>query len=206
MNYENTELYFLEKDVKRNFGDELGQKIFNRSAKLNAELSVTTDYKKSPTFERQLTRLVFPVMAYYKTLLAFGYRKDAALGLVRTEVERAAQESGEVLANQMRPIFPFRAFKGNIKNFIEYKFPSCVWKTANLNVKGSCIRFEVQECFYCTMTEKFGCPELGEIFCEYEKSAFDGMLPQVRCERGGMIATGHDVCEYCFRKGERKKK
>ena len=117
MNYEDTELYFLKKDVLRNFGEELGGKIYQGASKLLTELAVTTDYKNSPTYERQLKRLVYPVIAYYKTLLSFGYRAPAALGLVRNETKKAAVETGETLSNQMRPVFPFRAFRSNIKNF-----------------------------------------------------------------------------------------
>lgn len=96
MNYENTELNFLRADVVRKFGEEEGEKIFNRSAKLYAELAVTTDYKKSRTLERQLKSLVYPVIAYYKTLLAFGYRESSALGLVREETSKGrAGERGK---------------------------------------------------------------------------------------------------------------
>ena len=205
INYENTELNFLEKDIARNFGKELGEKIFHRASKLYAELVVTTDYKNSPTYELRLTKIVYPVIAYYKTLLAFNYRKDAAIGLVRTAVEKAAQESGEILANQMRPLFPFNAFKGNIRNFIEYKFPAEGWKVTDLNVKGKEISFRIGECFYYTAATKFGCPELAEVFCDYEGAAFSGLEPQIRCKRSGMIATGHEYCGYSFCKGSRKK-
>lgn len=117
MNYEKTELNFLEKDVIRAFGEEEGRKIFSRASKLYAELCVTTDYQKSPTFERQLRTLVFPVIAYYKTLLAFGYKTAPALGLVRNETEKAAEACAEVLANQMRPVFPFHAFQAQYQKF-----------------------------------------------------------------------------------------
>ena len=204
MNYEDTELYFLKKDVLRNFGEELGGKIYQGASKLLTELAVTTDYKNSPTYERQLKRLVYPVIAYYKTLLSFGYRAPAALGLVRNETKKAAVETGETLSNQMRPVFPFRAFRSNIKNFIEYKFPSCGWQTANLSVKGKNIDFDVKECMYHVITAKFGCPELCTVFCDYEAAAWEGLLPQVVAERGGTIVTGHEVCDFHFRKGSRK--
>lgn len=206
MEYEKTVLYFLGKDVVRNFGEEQGNKIFQRASKLYAELVVTTDYHKSPTYERQLRKLVYPVIAYYKTLLAYGYREESALGLVRSETEKAAKESGERLASQMRPVFPYSAFKRNIRNFIEYKFPSSGWVTEGLQVKGKQIGFKVTKCLYVTMTLKFGCPELAQIFCEFEQIAFEGLLPQVVCERGGVIARGYDSCEFCFCKGERSKK
>ena len=201
MNYEKTELNFLEKDVIRAFGEEEGRKIFSRASKLYAELCVTTDYQKSPTFERQLRTLVFPVIAYYKTLLAFGYKTAPALGLVRNETEKAAEACAEVLANQMRPVFPFHAFKRNIKNFIEYKFPGMGWKVADLKARGRKITFYVRECLYCTICKKFGCPELCEVFCDYERAAFGkGLGSVMEFECGGRIATGYDKCEFKFTK------
>ena len=204
MNYEKTELYFLQKDLMRRFGDEEGQKIFSRASKLYAELSVTTDYKNSATLERQLKRLVYPVIALYKTLLAFGYKIPNALGIVRTETEKAARETAGVLANQMRPIFPYRAFRRNIRNFMEYKFPSGGWKSAGLCVRGKKISFRIEHCLYYSITEKFGCPELCGVFCDYERAAFGGLRPQVEFECGGMLANGHEFCDFRFLKGSKR--
>lgn len=208
MNYENTELNFLRADVVRKFGEEEGEKIFNRSAKLYAELAVTTDYKKSRTLERQLKSLVYPVIAYYKTLLAFGYRESSALGLVREETSKAAQESAGNLANQMRPIFPFHAFKRNIRNFIEYKFPSEAWAFSSLRVRGRRISFSIDKCLYHDITEKFGCPELCTVFCDYEREAFAGLCPPIAFSADGTIATGHERCAFSFAKqrGQERKK
>ena len=206
MNYEDTDLYFLQRDVCRAFGDAEGEKIFRRASKLWAELVCTTDYQNSQTYESQLQRLVYPVIAYYKTLLAFGYRMDAALGLVRNETEKAADECAERLANQMRPLFPYHAFRRNIKNFIEYRFPSRGWKSEGLEAKGPVISFRIAECFYYNITRKFGCPELCPVFCAYEARAFAGLSPQILFECGGTLANGHNFCDFCFRKGRGKRK
>ena len=63
MNYENTDLYFLKRDALRVFGDEEGKQIYDRASKLYTELAVTTDYQGSRTYEIQLKRLVYPVIA-----------------------------------------------------------------------------------------------------------------------------------------------
>ena len=181
MNYDKTELNFLEKDVLRAFGEEEGRKIFLRASKLYAELCVTTDYQKSPTYERQLRMLVYPVIAYYKTLLAFGYKTAPALGLVRNETEKAAEACAEVLANQMRP--------------------GIGWKVTDLKARGRKITFSVRECLYCTVCNKFGCSELREVFCDYERVAFGkGLGSALVFDCGKRIATGHDRCEFMFTK------
>lgn len=206
MDYEKTELYFLQKDVLRYFGDEEGQKIFRRAAKLYAELVVTTDYKNSQTLERQLKRLIYPVLAFYKTLLTFGYKVPNALGIVRTETEKAARESASVLANQMRPLFPYRAFRRNIKNFMEYKFPSGGWESAGLRARGKKISFQIRHCLYYAITNKFGCPELCGVFCDYERVSFAGLRPQIECECEGTLANGHEFCDFHFNKGTRRER
>ena len=148
---------------------------------------------------------MYPVIAYYKTLLAFGYRTDAALGLVRNETEKAADECAERLAAQMRPIFPYHAFRRNIKNFIEYRFPARGWKSEGLAARGSLISFRIAGCLYYNITKKFGCKELCLVFCEYEARAFAGLSPQIVFECGGTLANGHDYCDFRFRKGHGKK-
>ena len=201
MTYEKTELYFLRRDVLLQFGEEEGEKIFARASKLCTELIVTTDYKGSAALEGQMRRLVFPVIAYYKTLLAFGYKKSAALGLVRKETEKAAKECAEVLANQNRKIFPYLAFRRNIKRFMESKFPKKGWNYADFSKKGKKISFRITACNYFEVTKKFGCYELCKVFCEYEKIAFAGLSPKIDFSCGGVLADGHSCCEFCFEKG-----
>ena len=106
MNYEKTELYFLQKDVLRHFGDAEGEKIFNRASKLYAELVVTTDYKNSVTLERQLKRLVYPVIAFYKTLLAFGYKIPNALGIVIFSIKGTNKLQNIIANDTPSAVFP----------------------------------------------------------------------------------------------------
>ena len=88
MNYEDTELYFLRRDAGILFGEEKGEKIYQRASKLYTELVVTTDYRKSQTLERQLKTLIYPVIAYYKTLLAVGYRQSDAIEFTAKAVRK----------------------------------------------------------------------------------------------------------------------
>lgn len=205
MNYEKTDLYFLQRDCLLRFGEEEGEKIYGRASKLYAELVVTTDYKNSEANKRQLKKLIFPVIAYYKTLRFFGYKEGAALGLVRSETEKAAAECAEALKNQLRKMFPYHAFKRNIKRFIASKFPApaCVYE--NLNVKGKQITFSIRECVYYTISHKFGCPELCKVFCDYEKIAFAGLYPVIGCERGNILSEGHEQCDFSFVKVKKNK-
>lgn len=202
MVYEKTELNFLERDCILQFGEKGGARIFRRASKLYAELVVTTDYKNDRLLEKQLKGLVYPVIAYYKTLLAEGYREANALGLVRTEVEKAAKNSGDILHAQTRKHFPFHAFRRNIKYFMAYKFPAGEWGCTPPKAKGGKVSFQIKECLYYTITRKFGCVELCPVFCDYENIAFKGLGPKIVCEREGELATGHETCKFCFRKGK----
>ena len=203
MNFEDTDFTGLEKSCALRFGEADGKKIYLRAVKLYTELVVTTDYRNSMTLERQLRRVVYPVIAYYKTLLAFGYREQVAVSLVRREMLKAAEGSAQALKNQMRPVFPFGAFRRNIKNFIEYKFPAEGWISGDLEVRRRSIRFNIHKCMYCAIAGKFGCPELRILFCEYERAMFAGLLPQVVASCGETLANGHNSCSFSFVKGGR---
>ncbi len=205
MGYEQTEFDFLERDLRMRFGDEDGAKIFADASKLYTELAVTTDYHNSMTLERQLKRLVFPAIALYKTLCLHGYRHASALGVMRTVIERAAWHTGDILAAQMRKIAPFHAFKRNIRNFMEYKFPSAGgWRCSGLNTKGKSIEFCIEECLYRTITARFGCPELCGVFCDYEQAAYAGLRPQIVFSCGGRLSEGKEFCSFSFKKGDGK--
>ena len=204
MNYDNTDLHFLHRHCIKRFGAEEGEKIYLRASKLYAELVVTTDYQNSAEAERQLKMLIFPVIAYYKTLRAFGYAEDSALEYVRLETEKAAKHCADVLADQKRKLFPFHAFKRNIKKFMASKFPAPACKYADLCVRGKKISFQIKQCIYRGISIKFGCPELCTVFCEYERIAFAGLGPHIVSERGETLPEGHDRCEFAFVKGANK--
>ena len=206
MTYDKTELNFLQRDCEMQFGEKDGGRIFRRASKLYAELVVTTDYKNDAALQKQLKGLVYPVIAYYKTLLAEGYREPNALGLVRRETEKAAKNCGEILDAQTRRFFPFHAFKRNIKKFMASKFPSADWVCTEPKAKIGSVSFQIKECLYYKIVHKFGCPELCPVFCEYESIAFRGLSPKTVCERNGELATGHEVCTFGFRKGRSETK
>lgn len=206
MDYEQTELYFLKRDLLTRFGEEEGAKIFAGASKLYTELYVTTDYRGSKTLETQMKRLVLPVIALYKTLCMHGYRKASALGLMRTLTERAAQNTADILAAQMRKIAPFRAFRRNIRNFMEYKFPSAGgWQCGGLETDGRNISFRIEKCLYRSISARFGCAELCAVFCDYERIAFAGLLPKIEFSCGGRLSEGHDFCAFSFKKGAKQK-
>ncbi len=206
MNYEDTEFYFLRRDAGILFGEEKGEKIYQRASKLYTELVVTTDYRKSQTLERQLKTLIYPVIAYYKTLLAVGYRQSDAIEFTAKAVRKAAQHCAERHAGQNRRFFPFRAFRRNIKNFMEYKFPAVEWKRSELKTSCRKISFHIDECLYCVICGKFGCKEIGILFCEYERIAFSGFGQKILFKAGATLANGHEYCDFLFFKGGRAKK
>ena len=207
MDYGSTELDFLERDLRMRFGDAEGAKIFADASKLYTELAVTTDYRGSKTLELQLKRLVFPVVALYKTLCLHGYRKASALGVMRTVTERAARHTGDILAAQMRKVAPYRAFKRNFRNFMEYKFPPAGgWKCGKPDLRGGRIGLHIEECLYRTMTARFGCPELCAVFCDYERISFAGLLPQIKLSCAGSLAEGCEHCAFSFATGTRPRR
>ncbi len=201
MDYEQTELYFLKRDLLTRFGEEEGAKIFAGASKLYTELYVTTDYRGSKTLETQMKRLVLPVIALYKTLCMHGYRKASALGLMRTLTERAAQNTADILAAQMRKIAPFRAFRRNIRNFMEYKFPSAGgWQCGGLETDGRNISFRIEECLYRSISARFGCAELCAVLCDYARIAFAALLPKIAFPCGRRPSEGHAFCSFSFYK------
>ena len=206
MNYEDTDLYFLQRDVCRAFAMRKGKRSFAGHPNFGRNSSVPriirTARRMRASCSGWSTRSSPIIRRCSRSVIGW----TAALGLVRNETEKAAEECAERLANQMRPLFPYHAFRRNIKNFIEYRFPSRGWKSEGLEAKGPVISFRIAECFYYNITRKFGCPELCPVFCEYEARAFAGLSPQILFECGGTLANGHNFCDFCFRKGHGKRK
>lgn len=160
------------------------------------------------TLELQLKRLVFPVIALYKTLCMHGYRKASALGLMRTMIRaRRAEHGGRARPRRCARSAPFRSLQTHIRNFMEYQVsPSAGgWQCGGLDTGGASIDFRIEECLYRTITARFGCPELCAVFCDYERIAFAGLLPKIEFSCGGRLSEGRDFCSFSFNKGKKQK-
>lgn len=61
-------------------------------------------------------------------------------------------------------------------------------------------------CLYCEELSKRGALELCPAFCQTDHASYDPLSPSVVFTRKTTLSTGGDVCDFCFTRGQQKKK
>ena len=198
MKYDETAYPFLRDDCAELFGTEKGTKIFDEAQKLFEELQVDADYRNSDAIKRHMQCKIFPLIAYYKTLLENEFTSEQALDYARKESAKVANQKkldNEKLAKMPCTYFLYRL---GVKGHMKKNFPAEGWDLEWVELSGKEIHFDMKSCVYHEMTVKHGCPELCTVFCENDDIAFSGLFPKIRFERGGTIGQGAERCDFHF--------
>ncbi len=198
MKYNETTYPFLSDDCVELFGDENGAKIFDEAQKLFKDLQASADYRGSDMIKWHMQCKIFPLIAYYKTLISNGYSTEQALGYARKESARVANL--KKLDNEKLAKMPFTYFmyRLGVKGHMNKNFSAEGWDIEWVCNNGKEIHFDMKSCVYYDMTVEHGCPELCTVFCENDNIAFSGLLPKIRFERGGTIGQGAERCDFHF--------
>lgn len=139
---------------------------------------------------------LYTAIALYRTETPGGQRKLLA------EMDRCLVEAGRKANKMMRRVmaFPgaFRAVRALVPRVM-----------AMGNGKGFAVKpvdcgkngfgFDVTECPYHRLFAVNGCPELGPIFCHFDEVE-SADLPGLRFKRHGTLCTGHERCDFRYRR------
>lgn len=208
MTFENTNLPFLETDIRNNFEKTVGEKVFNETVARYTELlreakQATADFHGSEALRRHYERTLLPTIAYYEALRANGFGQEEALGYVREETEKRALLNAENNRKLARMPFSYTMYRAGVKKHMQNNFPAEGFGVEWVRIDRSEIHFDMTRCLYRDETEKRGCPELCAVFCESDVIAFGGLAPKIKFERTGTLGEGAARCDFHFKKGKR---
>lgn len=196
----NSILFFLQEDCVRQFGAELGEKIYKTTTE-NFE-SLACDAEKSGESKKKLKMIsthFYPVYAYYQALLKHGYNTEDALNFVRNEVLRAANAKKPIESKYIKKRDPYKAFCNSAKAYMKKKFPSEFWTAEIVEININEVHLNVSACIYKELCDKYNCPELCPIYCERYDAAYSYLGDNLRFYRRGTLGKGNDCCDFRFR-------
>lgn len=198
MNFNKTNLPFLYEDCKCEFGVEKGELIFKQVNKCYQSLVKNADFKNNSAIKEHLFLRLFPAMAYYKTLLDVGFNSSDSISYVKKETQKAAFKNQQ--KNKKLSCIPFAYFfyRLGIKKYMNKNFPKEGWRIEWIKCDNKEIHFNLHNCIYWELSQKYGCPELCQVYCSNDTTAFAGLLPKIEFKRNGTLGEGANYCDFHF--------
>lgn len=202
MNYQNTNLGFLQMDCIKIFGEEKGNKIFNETCQTYYSLLQSINQQdNNESIKMHIEKNMFPTIAYYLALQKFGYTKDEAYEFVLNETQKAAlikQKKNKALGKMP---FAYRIFKLFFKKVMRKNFPNEGWQIEWKKFDSKEIHINFTKCLYVDYTSKYGCPELCSVFCKNDIVSFEGYKPKIDFRRTQTLANSEQYCDFHFYNG-----
>lgn len=191
-------LSFLESACVQQFGQETGQVLLKQTEDLYLELLKNVSPSIHPAIQDHLQFKLLPMLAYYKCLRNAGLDQEQALEYVRQETRKTASVQKERMEKLGRLPFAYTMFRLGAKQHLQKHFPDCGWETEWVPCGPRELCFRLHRCLYWELTKAQHCPELCGVFCENDTITFSGLLPRIRFERSGTLASGAAYCDFHF--------
>jgi hypothetical protein len=204
MDYKNTHFLFLKDDCINDVGKETGIKIYNQSCNLLTSMLEEADYRNNKSIKIHFVQNMFPIIAYYKTLLEHNYTEENAYNLALKISQKAAHIQKDKNKSFSKFPFAYKIYKAFVKNVMKKKYPEVGWETEWILCNNNEIHFNFKTCIYVDMTTKYNCSKLCTVFCKNDNIVFSGYEPKILFKRNGTIAEGSPNCDFHFLNGQYK--
>ncbi len=195
---EKTPFSFLYDDIRKEFGEEQGGKIFRDADRIYRKLLQKSDDRGSEAVRDHLKNRLLPPLAYYQALTAAGTDRENALEYVRKETRKTAELKKDRLKKLARMPFSYEIYRMGVKRYMKNNFPQEGWETEWVFCDRHQIVFNLHRCLYADVTAACGCPELCCVYCENDDIAFSGLMPKIQFRRSGTLAGGASCCDFHF--------
>lgn len=189
------------KAVEVKFGSNAGAVIY---AEMLARYRMLMDRKPSfghPALRWHFENGIAPGLALYETLKSRRSGADLALADAREVIAAFAQLSPRRSALALLRYVPmrFEVFRHLTTFFMRQSYPPKGWDIVWRRNDGEALSFDIRRCFYQDVLAAYGAPELTAAFCAGDDVLFGALPPGITWERAGTLATGHAVCDFCWR-------
>lgn len=198
MYFENSKYKDMKKVCINRYGETKGNNIYENAEKYYKKFLDDADYRNSEVIKDHMVNNIFPVLAYYMSLLDEGLEQSAAYDNVLLETQRyakIAKDKYKTLGSMIGAFFIFRLF---VKKIMSKNFPNEGWETEWVKSDGKEVSFNLKRCVYHETVDRYGHPELCTVFCKNDTTSFSGLLPKIRFERSGTIGEGKKLCDFHF--------
>ena len=200
MNYSETMFKDLKSICTNKYGNEKGLCIYNKAEENFSKMKINADYRNSNVIKWHMAKNIFPVLAYYMSLLEYGFSSENAYANTFEETQKHAMIKKNKNAMLGKIPFFYYLFKLFSKKVMNKDYPNEGWETEWVRYDNKEVSFNLKRCLYFEVTSQYGHPELCTVFCANDTTSFNGYLPTVKFERSGTIAEGKKFCDFRFKK------
>lgn len=201
MSYKETDLNFLWDDLIEEYGKKQGEVLYASICKKYADLCEEEKKFDNRGMNEHIFKRLLPTIGVYTALIENGFAKEEAYMFAHKEIQRSACNRARENAKLTKIPFTYGLFRLFARSHMKKRYPmegfTVEWKKCD----GKEIHFDIVACIYKDMCEKYRCPELCEVFCQSDITAFAGYKPKIVFERSGTIGEGADCCDFHFLRG-----
>lgn len=162
-------------------------------------VQLTDENKGIPAALKQHTSTnIFPAIAVYKTLVRHGMDSKEATDVIR-------QFFYKICAFMFTPVSWYQHIGGNyhkypagmVKNSLRDFSPDAGFKYHMPEETNPAVaRFDITECPYHAMCEKYDCLELNPAFCDSDDAKYGHLHKNLKWARTGTIGKGAPCCDF----------
>lgn len=202
MNYSDTPFKDLKSECITKYGNEKGLHIYKRAEETFQKMQEKADYRNSDIIKWHMNENIFPVLAYYMSLLDAGFATEEAYSYTLEETQKQAMSWKKKHKAFGKIPFLYPMFKIGCKRVMKKEYPNEGWETEWIRCDKKEIHFNLKRCVYFEITNQYEHPELCTVFCKNDNTTFSAFSPKVVFERSGTIGMGNKYCDFHFKNGK----
>ncbi|MFA5657950.1 MAG: L-2-amino-thiazoline-4-carboxylic acid hydrolase, partial [Oscillospiraceae bacterium] len=180
MSYQDTKYNDLSSVCNIEYGDEQGTQIYKKSEQYFHQMINEADYRNSEIIKNHMNNNIFPVLAYYMSILDNGFDQQRAYDMVLQQTQKHANIQKEKNRKFGSMPFAFLMYRLAARKVMDKNFPIEGWETEWVRYDKQEVHFDLKRCLYFDVISSYGHPELCTVFCKNDITAFSGYLPKIR--------------------------
>ncbi|MDO9493879.1 L-2-amino-thiazoline-4-carboxylic acid hydrolase [Acetobacterium sp.] len=200
--FKKTRLDNLQETLIILFGEIRGRHYFDKAAFILENELKTMDDRGSKAINKHLSTAILPGYACYRGLIDCGVSKEVAYAIVEEEIAASALRMGTISELLRGLPFAYPLFKLLIKPIMKRGYPQEGWTINWKELSRERIYFHITTCLYCEELSKRDALELCPAFCNSDHVAYDPLAPRIHFRRKWTLATGNELCDFCFKNGK----
>lgn len=198
MYFENSKYKDMYNVCLEKHGDDFGKSIYEKGEFFFKKFINEANYRNSDKIKDHMYNHIFPVLAYYMSLLDSGVDQEKAYENTLQQTQRYAEKAKENNKKFGNTPGAFFLFRMAVKKVMAKEFPAEGWETDWILCNHHEVHFNLKKCVYYDVVSHYGHPELCSVFCKNDTMVFSGFLPKIRFKRSGTIGMGEELCDFHF--------
>ena len=179
-------------------GEGRAREVLAEASGRYAELYDRREHYDQRGLRQHLAEGILPGVALYRTLLAELESRDEALALMALALQAWAGEQRQRMERLARLPGFYWILRATVGTIMRSSYPEEGWQREWVEKSGDAVAFAMKSCFYLDSFERYGVPELTELYCDCDDLIYEDLSPQVRWARTRTLGRGDDCCDFRF--------